>query len=383
MWSIAERLSAVSLLTLVGTPPSFGVDLSIQPQAAGQSASVQIAINLASHGESVSALQFDLAFDASALNLSPIVGDATRGSGKTLYVGAAEPTLMRFVVAELNQNAISDGGLVNLFVNVGPNVSPGSYAIHFQSALASDAVGERLAVSTTDGTITVLPVPGPSVSSAGVLNGASFTPGPVAPGEVITIIGSGISPEADQGTTSVNFDGLAAPLLYAASNQINAVVPFGIDGETSTTMDIMGPSGRRASIALPVSSSAPGIFTLDGSGTGQGAILNQNGTVNSPDNPADAGSIIVLYATGAGQTTPPGTDGLVPTTILPSPRLPVSVQVGGVAAEILYAGAAPGLISGVLQVNCRIPADVEPALAVPVVLSVGGAVSPPVTIAVR
>ena len=383
MWSTAEGLLMVTLLALVATPPSFGVDLAIQPQPAGQGASVLMPVLVASHGESVTALQFDLVLDNSNLNLWAIVGDATRSSGKMLYIGVGEPNLTRFVVAQVNQNAIADGTLVNLLVNVASGVSPGSYAVHFQSALASDAFGQPISVATTDGAITVVPIPGASVSSAGVLNGASFVSGPVAPGELITIIGSAIAPPAAPGATSVSFDGLVAPLLYAASNQINAVVPFGLDGQSRTTMEIAWPSGPHASVVLDVAPSAPAVFTLSGSGTGQGAILNQDGSVNSPDNPADAGSIIVLYATGAGQTTPPGTDGLVPTTILPSPRLPVSVQVGGVAAEILYAGAAPGLISGVLQVNCRIPADVEPAIAVPVVMSVGDVASPPVTLAVR
>jgi uncharacterized protein (TIGR03437 family) len=64
------------------------------------------------------------------------------------------------------------------------------------------------------------------------------------------------------------------------------------------------------------------------------------------------GSIVVIYATGTGRTNPPGTDRLIPTTVLPKPLLPVAVQVGGAAAQVLCAGGAPGLISGVLQVNC-------------------------------
>ena len=105
-------------------------------------------------------------------------------------------------------------------------------------------------------------------------------------------------------------------MLYAAGDQVNAVVPFGIAGLTNTTLNVPDPSGIPASLSLPVASSSPGIFTLSGSGVGQGAILNQDSTLNSVDNPAARGSIIVFFATGAGQTDPPGTDGLIPSTVL-------------------------------------------------------------------
>ena len=181
----------------------------------------------------------------------------------------------------------------------------------------------------------------------------------------------------------MTFDGFPAPLLYYSSNQINAVVPFEIEGHSSTTMEIGGTPGRPARVSLAIAAAAPAIFTLTGAGNDQGAILNEDSTVNSPGNPAQSGSIIVFFATGTGQTDPPGTDGLIAMNILPTPRLPVSVQIGGTSAHILYAGAAPGTISGVLQVNCRIPAGTQAGNAIPVVLSVGTVASPPVTVAVK
>jgi uncharacterized protein (TIGR03437 family) len=123
---------------------------------------------------------------------------------------------------------------------------------------------------------------------------------------------------------------------------------------------------------------------MDGSGAGQGAILNQNSTVNSPSNPAAKGSIIIVFATGAGQTDPGGTDGQLAGDPLPIPLLPVSVQIGGLDAKVLYAGAAPGLVAGVLQVNCVAPLDSPSGYAVPIVLSVGKTSSPAgVTVAIK
>jgi len=383
MWPVAKLVLALGLLSLAGSTPGLCVDLSIPAQVAGPGASVLLPISFASHGDSVSGLQFDLLFNDSVLSLSAVVGDAARSSEKTLYFASLGSGRTRVLITELNQNTISDGSIANLFVNVRPGVAPGSYSIHFGSAVASDPSGYPVAVTTADGAIAVQQIDGAAVVPEGVLNGASLLPGPVAPGEIITIMGSAIAPPAAPESARVTFDSLAAPLLYMASEQINAVVPFGVAGRSSTIMEIANLSGSSTRISIPVASSAPAIFTLTGSGTGRGAILNQDGTVNSPDNPAQSGSIIVLFATGAGQTTPPGTDGLIPTTVLPKPHLPVSVQIGGATAEILYAGAAPGLISGALQVNCRLPQEVKAGRSVPVLLNVGEATSPPVTIAVK
>ena len=152
------------------------------------------------------------------------------------------------------------------------------------------------------------------------------------------------------------FDGVAAPMIYSSALQVSCVAPFGLAGKTSTQIQVEYNGVRSNIVAVPVQAASPGIFTLDASGRGQGAILNQDNSVNSASNPATGGSIIVIYATGAGQTNPDSVDGRITGAQLPLPRLPVTVSIGGVDAQVLYAGAAPGLVSGVLQVNARIPA---------------------------
>jgi uncharacterized protein (TIGR03437 family) len=102
----------------------------------------------------------------------------------------------------------------------------------------------------------------------------------------------------------------------------------------------------------------PGIFTLDASGSGLGAILNQDGTINGPQNPAGPGSIIVIYATGGGLTDPAYEDGELSGLPLPYLKADVEVEIAGRPAEVLYAGGAPGLVAGVVQINARVPADV-------------------------
>ena len=229
----------------------------------------------------------------------------------------------------------------------------------------------------------------------GVLNGASFLSGPVAPGEIVTLIGAGIGPASPQrptgsatsavlAGTSVLFDGTPSPILYAAPNQINLIIPYEVYGKPLTQLQVTHRDGIIAALFVSVSDTAPAVFTLDASGVGPGAILNQDGTINTPANPAEKGSAVVLFATGAGQTDPPGTDGQIAGDALPKPLLPVSVRIDNLDAQVFYEGAAPTLVAGVLQVNCIVPANVRSGYAVPVVLTVGNVSSPSgVTLAIK
>ena len=119
-----------------------------------------------------------------------------------------------------------------------------------------------------------------------------------------------------------------------------------------------------------MASAVPAIFAADSSGKNQGAILNQDTSYNSTANPASRNSVIVLFTTGEGQTSPPGVDGLLAADVLPKPNQQVTAQIGGIPAEVIYAGAAPGLTAGVMQVNLRVPEN-APSGNVPVVVSVG------------
>jgi len=238
--------------------------------------------------------------------------------------------------------------------------------------------------------------PAPTGTISAVVNGASFLDGPVAPGELVTIFGANLGPVAAAGAqldgqritdntagTTVMFDGVAAPLLYTSATQINAVVPFGVAGPT-TQIQVMYQGNAVASTTVAVQAASPAVFALNGSGGGQGAILNQNLTVNSSSNSAALGSVVVLYATGAGLTTPTSQDGELTVAPYPLPNLPVSVTIEGVPAQVLYAGAAPGLVAGVIQINVVVPETAWVAPFDQVVVTVGNYSSPDaVTLAVQ
>jgi uncharacterized protein (TIGR03437 family) len=226
----------------------------------------------------------------------------------------------------------------------------------------------------------------PVISS--VVNSASYLEGAVSPGELVTIFGANLGPSSEaQGTvnggvvsdtingTQVLFGGVAAPLLFASSSQINAVVPFGVTGST-TQVQVVYQGQHTASTTVPVQPASPALFALNASGGGPGAILNQDGSVNSETNPASQGSVVVLYGTGGGVTSPASVDGLLTSQPYPLPMLPVSVTVDSLPAKVLYAGAAPGIVAGVMQINVVVPAKAYPASYDQVVVTVGDYVSP-------
>ena len=221
---------------------------------------------------------------------------------------------------------------------------------------------------------TVQAGPAPAVPAAGVVNAASFLGGPVAPGELVTLFGTGIGPstlvglsltrsgfvDAFLADTVVYFDDVPAPLIYASSGQTSVIVPYTVAGRSTTQMVVEFQGRRSSPVTLPVAPGAPALFSFNASGKGGGAILNQDSSINTPSNPAEKGSIVVLFGTGEGQTDPPGVDGKLAASVFPKPVLPVAVRIGGLTAEVLYAGAAPGLVAGVFQVSLhQIPEQLE------------------------
>jgi uncharacterized protein (TIGR03437 family) len=190
------------------------------------------------------------------------------------------------------------------------------------------------------------------------------------------------------GNTQVFFDGIAAPLIYVSTTQVNLIVPYEIAGRFQTSMTISRGGSTSSAIILRVTDTAPGIFTANSSGQGQGAVLNQNNSYNGPGAPAAKLSVISIYATGEGVINPPGVTGSVTSSTPPYPKPVANVSLvfvvpgpGGttvnVPATITYAGEAPALVSGVLQVNAVVPASV-PSGANTIVLTVGANSSPSV-----
>ncbi len=236
----------------------------------------------------------------------------------------------------------------------------------------------------------------PSITA--VTHSATYGSGPVSPGELVALFGTNLGAtsvtslkvggsglvDTTLAGTRVLFDGVAAPLLYASANQVGAIVPYGVAAKQTTRVQVEYQGVQSLGVDLHVTDTSPGIFTANQQGTGQGAILNQNFSPNGASNPADKNSVVAIYATGEGQTSPPGVDGNITGTVLRKPVATVTATIGGQAADVLYAGAAPGIVAGVIQVNVRVPTNITGGNSVPVVLKVGNASSPSgVTLAVK
>ena len=238
--------------------------------------------------------------------------------------------------------------------------------------------------------LTPVPLVGnkPLFVSSGMVDGASAQPGAVTPGKIVVLYGSRLGPATlagasiggdgkvatNTGGTQVLFDGVPAPILYTSSGQVAAVVPYAVDGKPGTQVQVRNGSLASDAVAMPVTAVAPSIFSVDLSGTGPAAVLNQDGlTVNSAKSPAAKGSYISIYATGEGQTSPGGIDGRIASGgSLPKPVREVQAWVDGKPAEVQYAGAAPGAVAGLFQVNVRIPLDAASG-EVPIEIHVGTA----------
>jgi endo-1,4-beta-xylanase len=248
---------------------------------------------------------------------------------------------------------------------------PGFYA-GFGAALPFDAGYQpKPAVSAMITTLQTVPL---VLKAEAMVNAASYQGGSVSPGEVIAIFGVNC--------TQVSFDDIAAPFIYSLPGQASVVVPYETDGKPQTTVQYAFNGLMSNTVTIPVKPASPGIFALDASGKGAGAILNQDNSVNTTENPASAGSVIQIFATGGGTILGGAVDG-APAPGPGSQTLPVSATIGGVGAGVLYAGPAPGLVNGVLQVNVAVPVGL-PAGAQPIVISVGGVASQDgITVTVR
>ncbi len=191
--------------------------------------------------------------------------------------------------------------------------------IQLQTPMAPGQYNGSFTVGSPGGSVHVpvilLVEPGPVAPPvvASVVNAASGIPGAVSPGEIVSIRGYGVGASAVSSAIGTNlnglqvtFDGTPATVFYTSANQTNLVVPQGVSKSTVMQVTYASAAGtaQPAAWVLPVVGVTPGIFTVDGTGTGQGAIVNQDGTVNSAANPAARGSVVSIYMTGQGGASP-------------------------------------------------------------------------------
>jgi uncharacterized protein (TIGR03437 family) len=212
----------------------------------------------------------------------------------------------------------------------------------------------------------------------------------VAPLEILAVFGDNVGPpgmtlgfvgndgrlSTTVGNTRILFDGVAAPILYASQTVTAVIVPAEVAGRVFTAISVVRNGQTVAIDTATVVDTLPGIFTADSSGRGNVAAFNEDGTLNSPANPAARGSVVVLYATGAGLMDRALPNGTIMGFDLARPQAPVSVRMAWQSARVEYAGSVPSLVHGALQVNARVP-EFMPIGQHPIALVVGNQRSAP------
>jgi uncharacterized protein (TIGR03437 family) len=185
-----------------------------------------------------------------------------------------------------------------------------------------------------------------------VVNSASYQAGAVAAGEILTLFGSNLD------GIRASIDGGSCPILYATPTQSSIIVPFASASKDSVELILERAGLQSIPLRLRITNAKPGIYTQNGSGLGPAAALNQDGSLNTELNPAAAGSVVVVYATGLGELETPAIDGS-PAATASLARVFVDRQLtatlNGEEIPILYAGSAPGLIHGAAQLNLQVP----------------------------
>jgi uncharacterized protein (TIGR03437 family) len=399
--------------------------LQISPSSGPTNASIQVSI-----GSSASTLspgtyqgQISLTFQGAATLSATVNVTLTVTAAQTVYsspaslsfgyqVGGTPPPSQQITInssggsAAIGVAASSTGGWLSVdtrsgttpqTINVSVNPSSlitGTYSGSI-SITAPGVLTTPLSIPVTL-TITSPPAPQPIL----IINNASGAFGVIAPGEEIAIKGNNLGPSSPAAGVlfSVNssggvsstlagvqvlFNSVPGTPIYVSASQIDVVVPYEINGQQNVTMTVLYNNVASAPFQLGVVSAAPGLFTLDSTGQGQVAAINQNNSVNgtvSGTVPAPRGTVVSLYGTGGGQTTPISTTGSVtpvPASAAGLLNIPnVTATVGGAPATVLFAGAAPGIVTGILQVNIVIPTGIAPGNAVPVAISIGNVSSP-------
>ncbi|HEU0121964.1 MAG TPA: IPT/TIG domain-containing protein [Bryobacteraceae bacterium] len=235
--------------------------------------------------------------------------------------------------------------------------------------------------------------PGPLVLS--IANAASQLPVNFAPGTVLTIYGSGLGPDVLEsydgnspylprtlGGTRVYLNGDSLPIIYTSARQVSVVAPNDLPVERAFMLEVVYGPLRSTTYSVLSAAASPGVFTANGSGMGNAAALQFDPvtgdmSLNGEKTPATKGSILVLYVTGIPPILPYPPDGFVATQPSQSNLRGVTVQIGDAAGELQYAGFAPGLVTGIVQINVKVPDNVTTGKAVPLIVRAGNISSQP------
>jgi uncharacterized protein (TIGR03437 family) len=328
-----------------------------------------------------------LSFSYQAGNANPTPGTVNiSGGGASLGFSATVTSGSDWLSVSPTSGTTPTTGTATLTVTVTPgNLTAAQYIGTILISGAGTATG-----STVINVNLAVTAPLPTINS--VVSAASFIKGAISPGEIVTIFGTAIGPATAAyasidpsngkllttiGGVQVLFNGYPAPMIYASNTQVSAIVPYEMAPFASPTVLIKYVGQTSNGYQLTSATTVPGLFAQNSQGSGPGAILNQDNSVNGPGNAAAKGSIVQVFMTGEGATSPASVTGKITTATLPPPQvtpaplLSVGVLINGQPATWTYAGEAPGMAAGLMQLNVQIPLNAQSG-PLSIIVSIGG-----------
>lgn len=415
--------------TATAQTTSGGNWLSITPSSGVTPATATVSVN--SGGLADGAYQGTISVSAVGGSNSPQVANVTLIVGTPII--ALKPTSL-FFTASVGKNPPSQtfevqnggAGVLGWTATVATQSGGDWLAVSPTTAVAPSTItvtvnSSGLAAGTYVGTVRIAALPGvgasnspqtltvslavdvPTIALNGLQNAASYsTETPVSPGSIVSLFGVNLAkttpPRASVplpttlGDTQVLVNGLPAPLFYVSPTQINFQIPWELAAQTQASLTVTTGGLTSSAQTIKLAGSAPGIFSVDSTGKGQGAILiASTAEVAAPSGsipgiaarPVRRGEFVTIYCTGLGPVgnRPPTGAAAQRNPLSETTALPV-VTIGGIAARVLFSGLAPDSV-GLYQVNAEVPANAPTGSAVAVLLSIGGATSNAVTIAVQ
>lgn len=353
-WSIFPDIGTISTTGLYTAPGAFPGSPTITVSAISAADGTKI-------GQATVTLENRLTVTVSPASVSLLAG-RTQQFAATVN-GSANQAVTWSITPQIG--TISATGLYT---------APASFLAESTVTVRATSVADTSrSASATVQLVVPPPPPLPAITAEGITNAASFrgsvAEGGVAPGELVTIFGTNMGPATPLtlqldgrgfvatrlGGTRVLFDGTPGPMVVTSAGQVSAIVPYGLEDAKSVSVIVEFEGRQSPAVTIPVAAAAPAIFTQNSSGSGAGSVIRQTGELITASSPAAAGEVLTLFGTGEGATTPAGVDGKPTDASLPRPKLPVKVVIDGVEIDPLYAGGAPGLVAGVLQVNFTMP----------------------------
>jgi uncharacterized protein (TIGR03437 family) len=390
-------ISIVTPITLTPSSTPYSASITITPTG-GTVVTVPVSFTV-NAAPTVTATSTPLAFTYQVGGASPPTQTiSVSGGGQALGYTATVTSGSNWLSVSPTSGTTTTTGTTALVVTATPGNLAAS-ATPYAGTIVVAGTGTAGGSTTINVTLTIS-APLPTIAS--VVNAASFLRGSVSPGEIVTLFGTNMGPttaayanvDSSTGKLATNiggvqvfFNGILAPMIYASAGQISAIVPYEMAPIASPSVWVKYVGQTSNAYQLTSATTAPGIFTQNASGSGPGAILNQDGiTLNGPGHPAPKGSIVTVYLTGEGVTSCGSpvlcnvtgaitSATLPPPQVTPAPLYPVGVLINGQPALYTYAGEAPGLAAGLLQLNVQIPATAQSGVPNSITVSIGSNIS--------